>query len=169
MMNTSRKLLLCLTVALIPMLAWTPAVLGQSTTTGALSGLITDQEGDTALPGAQITAVHQPTGTRYSSVSGNDGRFRMLNVRVGGPYSLTVAMDGFRSQEKTDTYVKLGEDTFLTIGLQLATITEVVEVVAEASPLINPNKAGASSSVVREMVESLPSVNRSINDLARVN
>ena len=60
-------------------------------TTGALSGTITDQSG-AVLPGASVEATHVPTGTRYTAVSGTDGRYLILNVRAGGPYSGQVGV-----------------------------------------------------------------------------
>jgi len=149
-------------------LIFAPAVFGQATT-GSISGLVTDQDGTTALPGAAISAVHQPTGTRYAAIAGDDGRFRILNVRVGGPYAVTASLDGFRPQEATGVYVKLGETAYLQFKLQLETIEETVLVVAEASPLINPGKTGAASNVSTEAIETLPTVSRNFNDFARTN
>ena len=92
-------------------------------TTGSLSGLVTDQGGD-PLPGATITAVYEPTDTRYFEVTQANGRYRILNVRVGGPYAVTAALDGFKSQTKDNLFVKLGEDLVVNFQLQLATVEE---------------------------------------------
>ena len=51
------------------------------------------------LPGATVEAVHQPTGTVYSGVTENEGQFSLLNVKVGGPYSVKVTLAGFREQK----------------------------------------------------------------------
>ena len=40
----------------------------QGTTTGALGGVVTDAD-NAALPGVNVEAVHQPTGTRYTTVT----------------------------------------------------------------------------------------------------
>ena len=64
-------------------------------TTGSLSGLIEDESGG-VLPGATVEAVHEPTQTRYAAVAGSDGRFMILNVRVGGPYTVTATLSGFK-------------------------------------------------------------------------
>lgn len=93
-------------------------------TTGSISGIVTDQGASTPLPGAVITAVHEPTGTRYNAVTRADGRFAILNVRVGGPYTVTATMKGFKTQEQDNLFVKLGADIFLTFRLALATIEE---------------------------------------------
>ena len=138
-------------------------------TTGSLSGLITDDAGTTALPGAQIEAVHEPTGTRYSVVAQDDGKFRINGARVGGPYSVTVTMDGFESGVQSDVYVKLGDDTYLTFGLQLAGVTDVVTVIGEANELINTSRTGAASNVSQAQIETLPTLSRGLEDFARSN
>lgn len=156
-------------VALVVSLVAAPALQAQSATTGSLSGLVTDEEGTTALPGAQISVVHQPTGTRYSSLSGGDGRFRIANVRVGGPYTVSVAMDGFHSRETENVRVRLGEDTNLSFKLPLSTVTETLTVVGESTSLINSSRTGAASNVSLQALEDLPTVGRGLEDFARTN
>ena len=53
---------LLLALALFALLVASPAG-AQTVTTGAISGLVTDESGG-VLPGANIEAVHEPTGTR---------------------------------------------------------------------------------------------------------
>lgn len=138
-------------------------------TTGSISGLVTDVAGETALPGAQVEAVFTPTGTRYSSVTQSDGRFRISGARAGGPYTITVSMDGFEPGLVDNVQVSLGEDTHLTIGLQLAGVTDVVTVVGTAGELINPARTGAKSNVATEQIETLPTIGRKLEDFARTN
>ncbi len=163
-MNRSLRLF---NLALCAALVLAPVAFAQ--TTGSISGMVTAQADGSALPGAQVTAVLETTGTRYTTISSADGRFRMLNVRVGGPYSVTVAMDGFHSQDAGDVFVQLGEDANLAFQLQLASIDETVIVVGESSPLINPSKTGSTSNVNQEAIESLPTISRGLEDFARTN
>lgn len=155
-------------VSALLLLAGGGALFAQSTT-GSLTGITVADEDGVALPGARITAVHQPTGARYSGVTGDDGRFRIPNVRVGGPYSVRVEMDGFHAQESGDVYVRLGEEVSLAFRLQLATVEETLTVIGESTPLINPGRTGAASHVSTEAIESLPTVERGFNDFARTN
>ena len=155
-------------VALCAAIVLAPAAFGQ-TTTGAISGLVTAQADGSALPGAQVTATHEPTSTRYSTVTGSDGRFRLLNVRVGGPYSVTAEMDGFHNQSADGVHVQLGEDANLKFQLQLASVAETVIVVGESTPLINSGRTGAASNVSTEALENLPTIDRNFNDFARTN
>ncbi len=54
----------------------------QTVTTGDISGTVVDGQGG-VLPGATVTATHTDTGTSYEAVTGVDGRYNILNVRVG--------------------------------------------------------------------------------------
>jgi hypothetical protein len=168
-MNRIGRFLIATVAVAALVLAATPAVVAQGITTGSITGEVTDQDGTTVLPGAVVTAVHEPTGTRYSTVTREDGRFRIANVRVGGPYTVTVQMDGFREQSVGDVFVKLGETVNLTFQLQLESIEETVYVVSESSPLINPGKTGSSSNIYTEALESLPTIRRSLEEFTRTN
>ena len=46
------------------------------------------------MAGANVIAIHLPSGTTYEATTRADGRFQINNVRVGGPYSVTVAFTG---------------------------------------------------------------------------
>jgi len=158
-----------LALALLLSLVAVPAAFAQGVTTGSISGLVTDADGTTALPGAIVTAVHVPTGTRYNTVTRADGRFRILGVRVGGPYTVTASLDGFRPQEDRDLFVQLGEDLFLDFQLQLETVEETLTVVGTSNPLINPNKTGSTSQVGEEAIVTLPTLSRGLEDFTRTN
>ncbi|MFN2446566.1 MAG: carboxypeptidase regulatory-like domain-containing protein [Vicinamibacterales bacterium] len=144
----------------------TAPVSAQNVTTGSLSGIVSDAQGG-VLPGATVIAVHTPTGTTYEAVAQADGRFSILNVRVGGPYELTVALPSFRTATLGDINVALGEASDVPITLQLETLSETVEVTAEASQLFTASRAGTTANVNSEVIENLPTIARSIQDFAR--
>ncbi|MEM6453662.1 MAG: TonB-dependent receptor [Acidobacteriota bacterium] len=154
-------------LALVLLLAGAAGAFAQATR-GTLAGLVTDQDESTALPGAIVEAIHTATGTVYSTVTRADGRFSILNVRIGD-YTVKVSMDGFRTEEKTGVNVALGGESYVTFALPLASVEETLTVVAEANPLINPGRTGNTSTVPEELIDSLPNVSRSIEDLARTN
>ncbi len=137
-------------------------------TTGTLSGTITDQSGG-LLPGVAVVAVHVPTGTTYEAVTDTDGNFAIANVRVGGPYSVTAALAGFKEETQQGLQVQLGAEVEVPFQLELATLTETVNVTAQANPIINPARTGAASNMYRETIETLPTLSQNINDFARVN
>src|ERR1041384_8634188 len=145
----------CAIVAVCVLACVRPAF-AQTLTTGTLSGVVADQQG-AVLPGVTITATHEPTGTKYETVSGGDGRFQILNVRVGGPYTVVASLSGFKDQRSTDVSVGLGEDKSVEFKLQLATVSETITVSA-AAPVIDTSRAGTASNVKSEVIEALPTI-----------
>ena len=87
-MKPFRAVIVCLAFVVFAAL---PPAYGQNVTTGTITGVVADQQGG-VLPGATVTATHEPTGTSYEGVTQGDGRFSLLNVRVGGPYQVVVAL-----------------------------------------------------------------------------
>jgi hypothetical protein len=147
--------------------ALVPATTYAQATTGNIAGSVTSA-GD-ALPGVTIEAVHTPTGTRYSDVTDGSGRFLIPNVRVGGPYTITATLEGFRPGSANNVQVALGGMAEVGITMALATVSEAITVTATADDVINPNRTGSSSEVSTQEIESLPTVNRQLQDFARTN
>ena len=137
-------------------------------TTGTLSGAIRDQTGG-VLPGASIVAVHTPTGTSYEAVTDANGHFEIPNVRIGGPYTLTATLSGFKDRAQNEIFVKLGTEAAVDFQMELQTVAEQITVTAEVNPIINPGRTGAGANLYRETMETLPSLGRGINDFARLN
>lgn len=162
-MSTPHRLLLLIAIAF---LAFAPMTLAQ-TTTGNIAGTVS--AAGEALPGVTVEAIHVPTGTRYDTVSGANGRFVIPNVRVGGPYRVTATLEGFRPFEATNVSVTLGTTTEVPVTLALSTVSEAITVTATADDIINPNRTGSSSAVTEQQIESLPTVNRQLQDFARTN
>src|SRR5688572_31386655 len=106
-MKSIRASVMCLAMALV---AWVQPGFAQTVTTGTLNGVVSDQQGG-VLPGAVVTAVHTPTGTTYEGVTQENGRFSLLNVRVGGPYRISVELPSFRPAVIENVTVALGEAT----------------------------------------------------------
>src|SRR5215217_6301007 len=138
----------------------------QTVTTGSLSGVVVDVQGG-VLPGATVQAVHTPTGTKYETVTDSQGRYNILNVRVG-PYDVSASMSSFRDQTQPAVDVKLGEQKTVDFHMQLATVAETVEVTVFASP-IDSSRPGTADNISNEVKEALPTITRSMADIVRVN
>ena len=63
---------------------YTVTAFSQGITKASISGKISDDSGE-SLMGANIVAIHTPTGTKYGAISNEDGLFYLPNIRVGGP------------------------------------------------------------------------------------
>jgi hypothetical protein len=166
-MKLVAKATLCLSLVLgIAVISARPAV-AQTITTGTISGAVVDSQGG-VLPGATVVAVHTPTGTVYEAVTQADGRFTMLNVRVGGPYTVTFKMSGFRDDVIKNINVALGEERTVSAKLNLAGVSETVQVTAEVQQ-IDTARAGAGGNISSAVKEIMPTISRSIFDIARAN
>ena len=98
----------CAMVATLTLFGFARPIRAQNVTTGNLSGTVTDQQGG-VLPGATVTAKHEPTSTMYEGITTAEGRYQMPAVRVGGPYTVTATLSGFKDKAEADVNVGLGE------------------------------------------------------------
>lgn len=145
----------------------TEMAFSQGVTTASFQGSVRDNIGET-LPGANIVAVHTPSGTRYGSVSNEEGRFVVPNVRVGGPYTVTITYIGFDDQVYENINLSLGQNYSLNAVLKDGADLDVIEVVAIRGGIMDADKTGASLSLSNERLSALPTINRSVNDFTRL-
>ncbi|MEO6069645.1 MAG: carboxypeptidase regulatory-like domain-containing protein [Chitinophagaceae bacterium] len=137
-------------------------------TTSSMSGTVKDKNGQ-GLAGATVIATHQPTGTRYSTLSQGSGQFSINNMRVGGPYLIEVSYVGFQTQKENEVYLKLAENTVFNFNLEnTGNLEQVIVTATRRNTILNGNRTGAVTNIGRREIERLPSISRSINDLARL-
>jgi len=165
-MTSHWKNTLFVVLALAALLSASPA-LAQGVTTGAMSGTVTDSDGG-VLPGVTVEAVLVGTGSRYVGVTNAEGRYRLLNLRVG-VYNATAQLEGFKPSEKTGIAVRLGQDEQVDFELELGTVEEVVTVIGSADSIISSGRTGSTSNVSTQEIETLPTVGRGFEDFARTN
>jgi hypothetical protein len=98
------RVLVCV-AALVVVLSLFPAtsVFAQGVTSAAMNGIVTDQKGE-PLVGATVVAVHDPSGTKFGTTTRDDGKYNLVGLRVGGPYTVTCSYVGYQKQEETDSY-----------------------------------------------------------------
>ena len=140
----------------------------QGTTTAAMSGLISDSKGE-GLPGATVIAVHTPTNTQYVAPTNADGRFNIQNMRVGGPYTVKVTFVGFQDANRSGISLTVGQNERVDVKL-IDSSTQLGEVVVSGrqDPVINAGRTGAATTIQREQIERLPTLNRSFADFTRL-
>lgn len=143
-------------------------VMAQVTTSG-MNGRILGTNNET-LPGATVVAVHVPSGTEYGTLTDIDGLFRITNMRVGGPYRVTVSYVGYTPLIKEDIELNLGQTLSLNLSMTESAVSIAgVEIVAFRNALIDGNRTGASTNINNAQIQSLPTISRSINDYTRLN
>ncbi|MEJ7645232.1 MAG: carboxypeptidase regulatory-like domain-containing protein [Chryseolinea sp.] len=144
----------------------TLGVSAQGVTTSNITGFVTDQAGS-ALPGATVQAVHQPSGTQYGTSSLEDGKFIIPNARVGGPYTITVSFISYETKEVNDITLILGITANVDIQL-VETGKELDEIVVTSSSIINSDRTGAVTNISNKQISRLPTLSRSFSDYVRL-
>lgn len=143
------------------------AVATGQTTTSSIKGIVKSSNNE-LLPGATILAMHTPTGSKYSSLSNEDGRFNILNMRIGGPYKILVTFVGYQNQEYNDVYLDLGKAFNLDVVLNDESQTlEEVKIVSK-DKVFKSGKTGAETTIGRRELTALPTISRSAEDFTRL-
>lgn len=166
-MKLSNLLRGLLTLALV--IAFYGMTFAQGVTTSSMNGVIKDANGE-PLIGANIFAVHLPTGTTYGNATNLDGIYRIPYMKIGGPYKVTISYTGYEEFVRENIILALGQSYQLNAVLsESAVVLEGVEVVASNSSLIDGNRDGQSTTVDERLINTVPTVTRSIADYARFN
>ena len=136
-------------------------------TSGDLQGRVEDGQG-APLYGATVLAVHVPSGTRYSTTTGRDGRYVLTNLRIGGPYTVTASFVGLAPQVKAAPSITLG-DAFQLSFVLADSSRQLSEVVVRAARRgINFNAFGAGQNIGGAQLREMPTVSRSFQDITRL-
>lgn len=155
------KHLLFLLIGLFPLL------LRAQETSGSLTGRVQDSSGH-ALPGATVTAVHGPSGTRYSTVSTRGGVYTIPNMRIGGPYHIEISYSGMTPQTRDNIMITLG-DALTQDFVLVPSVQELNTVVVRATRgNALANAFGTGTNISRDNIRRMPSLERSITDLTRM-
>ena len=138
-------------------------------TTASVYGFIRDDKG-VALPGATIAAIHLPTGAQYGVTTRSEGEYNLPNLRVGGPYTITISYVGYQNEVIENVFLSLGQKLPLTVTLQTnAQQLSEVQVRSNANDVLNNNRTGAQTNISNEQIRTLPTIKRSIFDYTRLN
>lgn len=162
------KKLLKLFFVLAVLFCANPSIYAQGNTNSSISGNVYDKDSQT-LPGASILAVHTPSGTRYSASTDGTGNFSISNMRVGGPYKVTITFVGFSNFVDNDVYLQLGENKSFKVVLTEES-NELQEVIVKSSRdnTFNSQRTGAQTVINSDKIKALPSLSRNIADFARL-
>ncbi|MBA2353918.1 MAG: TonB-dependent receptor [Acidobacteria bacterium] len=161
-------------VALVALLAVTaPAreVLAQGVTTGSMNGVVTNAT-QQPVAGASVIAIHTPSGTNYETTTREDGQFTFPNMRVGGPYMVTVTYVGgasaFEPVTREDVTVNLGVATDLALTVRGIAVEESVTVTASTDAVFSSTRTGAATTVSRDQIQQLPNVSNRLENFTRL-
>ncbi len=133
----------------------------QTTTSGALTGVVTDQT-HAVVPGVLVEIKDIARGVTQATKTDREGLYRFFFL-APGRYTLTVSHDGFREERRT-VDVLLGPPITVNVSLEVATANSEIRVSDEV-PLLQAEDGDFSTAINREQISDLPN---SGNDLTYI-
>ncbi|MGE5802697.1 MAG: TonB-dependent receptor domain-containing protein [Gemmatimonadota bacterium] len=136
----------------------------QGVTTGAISGKVTDPQGQAvAQAGVQIT--HRLNGYTTTVRTRENGQYLVQGLEVGGPYTVTIRAIGFEPFIRENVDVKLSEATHVDARLiaqavELSAVTVSVPATADFAP----TRQGVAVQISDTLVSRIPTFSRDFVD-----
>ena len=133
----------------------------QVTTTGSISGLVTDQQ-NAAIGGAEVKLFDATTSSTQSTLTNETGRYIFVAV-TPGVYDITVSKDGFTAYKVNRQQVSVGLALTINATLALGSTTTTVEVTAAAGAELQTMNATVGQTITGTQLASLPTLGRDAN------
>ena len=147
------------------MLLAVPVAGNAQSTTSAIRGSVSAPDGGPAA-GVSVTVTDMRTGRIKRATTSESGRFTVSGLPVGGPYTVSTDSARYAEQTITDVFLSLGEAFEFSVMLGEPTIDEITvtaALVQSAQVAIGP-----STSFDLDDLQNLPSINRDLRDVVRI-
>ena len=154
----------------LPIIFFTCYLLSSSataqTTTSTIEGVITDANG-AVIADAEVKASGATLASEREAKSDSQGFYR-LTALPAGVYTLTVSRSGFRTST-ANIELTLNRVVTFDVRLQVGNVGgEVVNVTADALPLMERNTAATGSTITPRQIRELPVNGRDYLDLLQL-
>jgi len=123
------------------------------TSTTQLSGTVSDTTA-ASVPGANVTAVNDATGLKYSVVTTDAGLYAFPSIPAGS-YTLSVDKTGFKKFQLTKIVLQINTPATVDAKLDIGSATETVMVEA-TSEILQTNNATIGNVIERKVIEAMP-------------
>ncbi|MDP8979731.1 MAG: carboxypeptidase regulatory-like domain-containing protein [Acidobacteriota bacterium] len=147
-----------LLLSLSTTLAW-----GQTTSTGTVSGQVTDQQ-NAIVAGAEIKMADPSTNVTLTTTSNEAGRYILVNVQPGS-YNVTINHPGFAQARVQGQKVDVGSTLTLNFTLQVGSTSTTVEVKVTAAAELQTTNAAVGTTLTSEALMVLPNMGRDVSTL----
>ncbi len=136
---------------------------GQTTTSGALSGVIVDPSG--AVVAAAVVEISDVAKGNLETAKSNDlGAYQFSFLRPG-QYTLKVEHPGFQ-QERRSVSIQVGPTVTVNITLRVAAASSEMSVTAEA-PLIQADNADVAATITQKQISEIPNPGNDLTYIAQ--
>ncbi len=149
-------------LAAIILLIQIPNVLGQSGSTGSLSGVVQDPNG-ASLPGVVLTFKNLATAATRTTTTNEEGRWTMPALPVG-TYEITYEVTGFKKLVRERVEVEASVPRTLEDRLEIGEVGATINIV-EGAALVTPETATTFRQLSAEELVAVPTSTRSFTQL----
>ncbi len=132
---------------------------------GSIRGIVRDASG-AAVPGATVTITVTSTQRSIKLTTNDSGAYAALSLEPVY-YDVTAEAKGFRTTVINNVKVDTARETGLDITLQVGSVTETVEVTAEA-PLMQTVTGAVINTVDQRTITEMPLNGRNTLELALI-
>jgi hypothetical protein len=162
--NAGRGLFV-LACALLATLLLTAGAFAQVTTTGQLTGTVTDAQG-AVVPNAQINITNDNTRAQFTATTNKDGGWTLPSVS-SGDYTVTVTAPGFKTTVVQGVKVDVGQPTTVNAALEAGGVNDQV-VVTGGGEVLQAASANVSTTITGRQIHELPFSTREAMQLVLV-
>jgi hypothetical protein len=141
----------------------TPALLGQTAATGALTGTLRDSSG-AVVPNATVTATSVGTSQARTASTDADGTYK-FGLLPPGAYSLKFEAPGFNTVEVPSVTIVVTETVVFDQTVQVGAQTQQVEVRGEAAEAVQTATSTVGTVVNSESMTATPLTSRNYTNL----
>src|SRR5262249_27932010 len=134
---------------LVLLFLFSKAVQSQETTS-QIVGMVKNE--NQPIAGATVTAVHQPTGTGYTTSSRQDGRYTLANLKVGGLYTISTTFVGFKADPMENVTLILGQEFTADFDMKVESKsmeTVVITTTSRQDKTFNSGRTGSQEIISR--------------------
>ena len=139
--------------------------MAQGSANSSLAGVVVDTAGG-VVPGATVMVKNNATASTFEAVSNTAGAFS-IPVLDPGTYTVTVALEGFKTAVINDVRLLAATPASIRATLEVGSVTETVEVKG-GTELVQTQSATVSSTITTEQITNLPLVSRNALELRRL-
>ena len=137
-------------------------------TTATMSGFVISKNGE-SIAGATVTLEFKEAGIKVELITKSTGGFVFSNLRVGGPYKISISHINFQESAFNDIYLQLGLNNSLEYILEPKEAQLLTNVVVQSNATIFDNKkTGASTNISSRQLRTMPTISRSADDFLRL-
>jgi hypothetical protein len=127
-------------------------------TTASIHGTVSDPNG-AVLANATVTAVNTSTGISNTQKTDSKGYFVFPDLHIGGPYSITVEVSGFRRFATNGIMLDLSSAREVDAKLQIGTSSQTVQVNSDIVQ-VESTDVQLKNVVAAQEIEELPTLGR---------